>query len=125
MLSSHNKVAEVWESKETRIKKAKYLTYEEFLKHLDKLNEDNFYNNLKFQDFLHIKTTGNLFMLKTSKIITRMWKYLGFKRNTQIEQLFTDATGLFNALGSWVYGDRNGKIVFPALNTFLQNTSPI
>lgn len=72
-----------------------------------------------------IKSTGALFIRYLCKIIEGISSYLHDNYNKKIAELFSYATGLFNALGSWVYGERNLKVVYPYLRSFLDYANNI
>ena len=106
-----------------KIKNAKYLSNDDYEIHLDLLDKDDTYNNLKFYNEKELKATGILFMQYISKIISGIYTYLNDNYNPKVDSLFSDATNLFNTLGSWVYGGRDGRIVYHALDLFLRKAN--
>jgi len=112
-------------SQGVRIKNAKYLTQKRFLLYLERLEINEEYYNTSFQKELELKATGELFIRYISKIILGIFSYLNNNCNKKIDELFIDTTELFNALGSWVYGGRDAKIVYPYLKTFMENANDI
>ncbi len=58
-----------------------------------------------------------------SKIIVGIYSYLQDHKDKQIEDLFSNAVDLFNALGSWIYGGASPKIVYPELQLFVRNAN--
>ena len=91
-----------YSSQGTRIKKASYLTKEEFLEHLEHLELSEEYNNLGLQRKFEFESTGVAFIQHMCAIIIDILSYMNYKRTEEIEGLFIDATKLFNALGLWV-----------------------
>lgn len=116
-------------SKGGRVKKAKYLSYEEFLNHLEELETSPLYNNAAYKEELalesELKSTGHLFMGQVAKIIVGVFSYLEQKNHLQIESLFNNATSLYNALGSWVFGGCSPKIVYPELKLLVKKADEI
>lgn len=45
------------------------------------------------------------------------------RNDKQIEDLFSYAVDLFNALGSWIYGEASPKIVYPELQLFVKKAN--
>lgn len=72
---------------------------------------------------LALNSTGRLYLNYQSKIIVGIYSYLQDHEDKQIEELFSNAVDLFNALGSWVYGGASPKIVYPVLQLFVRNAN--
>ncbi|NHJ22777.1 MAG: hypothetical protein EAX91_17670 [Candidatus Lokiarchaeota archaeon] len=72
---------------------------------------------------LSLKSLGHQYMYYQSKIIVGIFSYLQDRTNKQIEDLFSYAVDLFNALGSWIYGGASPKIVYPVLQLFVKKAN--
>jgi hypothetical protein len=62
-------------------------------------------------------------MYYQSKIIVGIYSYLQDHTNKDIEDLFSNAVDLFNALGSWIYGEASPNIVYPELQLFVRKAN--
>jgi hypothetical protein len=60
-----------------------------------------------------------------SKIIVEIFTYLQEYEKKEVEDLFSNAIDLFNALGSWIYGGASPKIIYPELQLFIRKTNSI
>ena len=58
-----------------------------------------------------------------SKIIVELFSYLQDQDNKVIEELFSNAIDLFNALGSYIYGGNSPKVMYPELQMFVRKAN--
>jgi len=80
-------------------------------------------NSSYIQDDKSLKPTGRLFMTYQSKIIGYTQIYLQDHDDKEIENLFSNAVDVFNALGSWIYGGASPKIIYPVLQIFIKKAN--
>jgi hypothetical protein len=74
-------------------------------------------------DELDTESSLRSFMHYQSNIIVGLYTYLQEFNNKDIETLFSNAIDLFNALGSWIYGETSPKIVYPELKIFISEAN--
>ena len=89
-----------------KIKNARYLTYDEFQDILEKLEEDESFNNTNYQSYLEQKGTGILFMCYFSRILLGFYGILNDHHDSEIETLFGDVQEIVEVLGLWCHGDK-------------------
>jgi len=80
-------------------------------------------NSSYIQDDKSLKPTGRLFMTYQSKIIVGIYSNLQDHDDKEIENLFSNAVDVFNALGSWIYGGASPKIIYPVLQIFIKKAN--
>ena len=107
------------------IKKAKYLSKEDFLWYLDEMEINNDLNNEKYQEEETIKSIGKRFMSSMSKIIILIYNHLNEQKSEKIKDLFNNANLLFKNIGLWIYRNADGRIIYPVLDRFLSITNTI
>jgi hypothetical protein len=64
-------------------------------------------------------------MYYQSSIIVGLYTYLQEYEDKNIETLFSNAIDLFNALGSWIYGNSSPKIIYPDLKIFVKKANDV
>ncbi|MHA2289441.1 MAG: hypothetical protein ACXABG_11710 [Promethearchaeota archaeon] len=74
-------------------------------------------------DELDTGSSLHSFMHDQSYIIVGLYTYLQEFNNKDIEALFSNAIDLFNALGSWIYGETSPKIIYPELQIFIKKAN--
>jgi len=62
-------------------------------------------------------------MYYQSKIISGIYSYIQDHNDEKIEDLFSNAVSIFNALGSWIYGGTSPKVIYPELKLFLMKSN--
>jgi hypothetical protein len=94
----------------------------ELIKEVKQLINSNDNNTISKEE-LSLNSVGRRYLNYQSKIIVGIYSFLQEHEDKQIEDLFSNAVDLFNALGSWIFGEASPKIVYPELQLFLRKAN--
>lgn len=78
-----------------------------------------------YKELFGLRDIGHTFITYYSKIIVVMYTFLNKEQDEEVEVLFTDAILLYNALCSWVFGEKSPEIVYSYLINFLNKAKKI
>lgn len=78
-----------------------------------------------YKELFGLRDIGHTFIAHYSKIMIWLFTFLNKDRDEDVEALFTNATLLYNALCSWIFGEKSPNIVYPYLITFMKDANKV